>query len=496
MRGKGIMIQGTGSSVGKSLLCAGLCRIFKEDGLSVAPFKAQNMALNSFATSEGLEMGRAQVVQAEAAGIVPDVRMNPVLLKPTSDRQSQVVLNGRPLRNMTALDYHAFKVTLRENVRAAYESLAAEYGHIVLEGAGSPAEINLRESDIVNMAMAEMADVPVLLVGDIDRGGVFASLLGTMEWLTPKERARVKGVVINKFRGDVEILRPGLKMLEERIHVPVVGVIPYMKVDLEDEDSLSDRFSAVIGDGDINIKIVRLDHIANFTDFQSLTLQNGVRVSYATTARELEGADIIVLPGTKNTIGDLLTLRKKGMDAQIIRHAHAGGLVLGVCGGYQMMGSALYDPEGMESETPEAPGLGLIDMTVQFYPGKKTVQTDLTVEDEHGWLAVLCGETLNGYEIHSGQNTFGPEAVIWLGPDGARNPAGNVLGTYLHGLFDQGAFAQTLIDHARSLKGLAARGGEVMTMSKYREEQFDLLARGIRKSLDMPYIYRVLRGEA
>ena len=318
MRGKSLMVMGTASSVGKSVLCSAFLRIMKQDGYKVAPFKAQNMALNSFVTKDGLEMGRAQVTQAQAAGVEPDVRMNPVLLKPTSDRRSQVIVDGKAIGTMTAMEYHRYKPALRERIKATYDALESTVDCVVIEGAGSPAEINLRAGDIVNMSMAESADAPVLLVGDINLGGVFASLLGTVMLLTDEERARVKGVIINKFRGDVKILEPGLRMLEERIHIPVLGVVPWMDVGLEDEDSVTERFSRMMGQGDLDVAVVKLKHISNFTDFQSLALQPGVKVRYAQSAKEIENADLIVLPGTKNTIEDLIDLRNRGFGTEKI----------------------------------------------------------------------------------------------------------------------------------------------------------------------------------
>ena len=318
MRGKSLMVMGTASSVGKSVLCSAFLRIMKQDGYKVAPFKAQNMALNSFVTKDGLEMGRAQVTQAQAAGVEPDVRMNPVLLKPTSDRRSQVIVDGKAIGTMTAMEYHRYKPALRERIKATYDALESTVDCVVIEGAGSPAEINLRAGDIVNMSMAESADAPVLLVGDINLGGVFASLLGTVMLLTDEERARVKGVIINKFRGDVKILEPGLRMLEERIHIPVLGVVPWMDVGLEDEDSVTERFSRMMGQGDLDVAVVKLKHISNFTDFQSLSLQPGVKVRYAQSAKEIENADLIVLPGTKNTIEDLIDLRNRGFGTEKI----------------------------------------------------------------------------------------------------------------------------------------------------------------------------------
>ena len=498
MRGKVIMLQGTGSSVGKSLLCAALCRIFREDGLRVAPFKSQNMALNSFATKEGLEMGRAQVVQAQAAGVEPSVDMNPILLKPTSDRKSQVIALGKPIGNMTAVEYHHYKPNLRRLVKETYERLEARNDVVVIEGAGSPAEINLKEGDLVNMWMAEAADAPVLLVGDIDRGGVFASLYGTVMLLEPEERARIKGMIINKFRGDVSILEPGLRMIEEKVGIPVVGVVPWTDADIEDEDSVSERLLGVSGHGEINVAVVRLKHISNFTDFQALSLHPGVTLKYATKAEDFADADVIILPGTKNTIDDLIDLKNRDMTAPIVRHARSGKLLIGVCGGYQMLGSLLRDPHGVESAAPEVGGLGLLDMEVTFNPEKRTVQARGTLTDALEWLSPLAGTEIEGYEIHSGVNAFGPGARFWLGPDGACNAAGNVLGTYLHGLFDDGTLADALVRRARVLKGLpetpvSAEQAKV-NMAAYREAQFDKLAKSVRESLDMEAVYRILRG--
>ena len=500
MRGKSLMIQGTASSVGKSVLCAALLRIMKQDGLRAAPFKAQNMALNSFATRDGLEMGRAQVTQAQAAGLEPDVRMNPVLLKPTSDRRSQVIVCGRPVGTMTAMEYHSYKPALRETIREVYDALEATVDAVVIEGAGSPAEINLREGDIVNMAMAEAADAPVILVGDIDLGGVFASLLGTMMLLSDAERARVKGVIINKFRGDPAILAPGLRMLEELIHVPVLGVVPWMDVELEEEDSVTARFSRVSGAGDLDIAVVQLAHIANFTDFQALALQPGARVRYARTAAELESADLIVLPGTKNTIEDLIDLRNRGMDAAIVRHAKKGGMLIGVCGGYQMLGRVLRDPDHVESRVPELAGLGLLDMEVTFEKEKYTAQASASVCASRGWLSDAKGLTVDGYEIHAGQNRLGGSAVPWLAIgeriDGVMNESGNVLGSYLHGLFDDGQLFAVIAAHLRRKKGLAGTDAAPVNLEAFREREFDRIASIVRASVDMDAIYRILRGEA
>ncbi|MGN0764433.1 MAG: cobyric acid synthase [Aristaeellaceae bacterium] len=499
MRGKSLMIQGTASSVGKSVLCAALLRIMKQDGYAVAPFKAQNMALNSFVTRDGLEMGRAQVTQAQAAGMEPDVRMNPVLLKPTSDRRSQVIVEGRAIGTMTAMEYHRYKPALRRRIREIYDGLEATVDCVVIEGAGSPAEINLREGDIVNMSMAEAADAPVILVGDINLGGVFASLLGTVMLLTEAERARVKGVIINKFRGDVKILEPGLRMLEERLHIPVLGVVPWMDVALEDEDSVTERLERVSGAGDLDVAVVRLAHMANFTDFQALTLQPGARVRYARSARELEDADLIILPGTKNTMEDLMDLRNRGMDGAIIRHARRGGMVIGICGGYQMLGHTLRDPEHVESRVPELVGLGLLDMTVAFEREKRTVQTSGVVDCPSGWLAAHNGLMVDGYEIHAGRNALGENAVPWLRAggqtDGIMNAQGNVLGSYLHGLFDDGQLFAAIAAHIREGKGAFAAAPQPVTLEQFRQREFDRIADIVRASVDMDMIYRIVRGE-
>lgn len=366
-KAKCIMVQGTMSGAGKSLLCAALCRIFAQDGYRVAPFKSQNMALNSFVTRDGLEMGRAQVVQAQAAGIEPDVRMNPILLKPSSDVGSQVIVNGEVRGQMSAAAYFKMKRALIPEILSAYNSLAETVDIIVIEGAGSPAEINLKADDIVNMGLARLVDAPVLLAGDIDRGGVFAQLYGTVALLEPEERARIKGLLINKFRGDVEILRPGLAMLEEKTQLPVLGVVPYLKVDIEDEDSLSTRLDAGRTIHPLDAAILRLPHISNFTDFMPLEQHPLLGVRYVQNTRQLGTPDLVILPGTKNTVDDLLWLRQSGLEAALLKLAASGTPVLGVCGGYQMLGGTLADPEGTESGTAQTVrGLGLLPTRTVF----------------------------------------------------------------------------------------------------------------------------------
>lgn len=495
---KAIMIQGTASNAGKSLLAAALCRIFRQDGFSTAPFKAQNMALNSFITAEGLEMGRAQVVQAQAAGIEPSVRMNPILLKPSSDTGSQLIVNGEVRGNYSAKDYYAMKRELVPDIMRAYNSLAAEHEIIVLEGAGSPAEINLKQDDLVNMGMAKRAGAPVLLAGDIDRGGVFASLAGTMLLLDPDERALVKGLVINKFRGDVSILKPGLEQIERITGVPVLGVVPYLHVDIDDEDSLSDRFGRRTARGVVDIAVVRLPRISNFTDFNPLQAVEGVSLRYVETPSELGKPDLIILPGTKNTMEDLLWLRQNGLEAAVKKYAAAGGAVLGICGGYQMLGEMLSDPEGVE-HGGELAGMGLLPVCTVFAPQKTRTRAEGRFCALSGAFAGLSGARLEGYEIHMGRTESRvPMTVLdTVGgvradqPDGMS--AGNVCGTYLHGLFDAPGLARALAVSLCEAKGAdASQIGAEQDPDAYRERQYDLLAAGVRESLDMGKIYELL----
>jgi len=488
-RAKCIMVQGTMSGAGKSLLCAALCRIFAQDGLRAVPFKSQNMALNSFVTKDGLEMGRAQVVQAQAAGVEPDVRMNPILLKPSSDVGSQVIVNGEVRGQMKASEYFRTKRQLVPNILKAYDSLAEEADVIVIEGAGSPAEINLKSEDIVNMGLAEMVDAPVLLVGDIDRGGVFAQLYGTVELLEEKERRRIKGLVINKFRGDVEILLPGLSMLEEKTHLPVVGVVPYLKVDIEDEDSLSQRLEMRDGKKPLDIAVIRLPHLSNFTDFMPLEQHPLLGVRYVSNAHELGAPDLILLPGTKNTVDDLLWLRQCGLETALLKLAAKDTPVLGVCGGYQMLGERLCDPAGEESGTPcTLRGLGLLPTTTVFGTEKQLTQTAARAA-----AAPFAGAALTGYEIHAGRTEVRGSAFCTLAdgtPEGCVQ--GNVFGTYLHGLFDTGELTEKLTAFLCRKKGIDPAGADLIPMEQYRQQQFDLLADGVRAALDLPAVYAAM----
>ncbi|AVO79681.1 MULTISPECIES: cobyric acid synthase [Klebsiella] len=496
-----IMLQGTASDVGKSVLVAGLCRIFYQDGLRTAPFKSQNMALNSGITPDGKEMGRAQIFQAEAAGIAPDVRMNPILLKPTSDRQAQVVLMGEVATSMDAVSYHQYKPRLREQILAVYQSLAGEYEALVLEGAGSPAEINLRDRDIVNMGMAEMAQCPVILVADIDRGGVFAAIYGTLALLQPEERARVKGVIINKFRGDVALLRSGIEQIEALTGVPVLGVMPWLEVDLEDEDGVALQAGKYhrTDRRDIDIAVVHLPHIANFTDFNALAAQPDVRVRYVRDPQALADADLVILPGSKNTLGDLCWLRESGMAHAVEQVRQRKVPLLGICGGYQMLGETIIDE--VESGLGTQPGLGVLKTVTHFAQRKTTTQVQATLEANlPDWLADAAGLRVSGYEIHMGETRreAGCAPLLQLHKagqsvaDGAVSDDGLAFGTYLHGLFDSDAFTRALVNGLRQRKGLAPLDS-ALEYARYKTRQFDLLADAMREHIAIDQIYAIMR---
>ena len=492
---KTIMIQGTMSNAGKSLLAAGLCRIFRQDGYRVAPFKSQNMALNSYATREGLEMGRAQVVQAEAAGIEPVVAMNPILLKPTDEEGSQVIVNGRSIGNMKARDYFAFKTQLIPTIKEAFRSLEETADIIVIEGAGSPAEINLKENDIVNMGMAAMVDAPVLLVGDIDRGGVFAQLLGTVMLLEEDEKERIGGLIINKFRGDASLLDSGIDMLEERGGIPVVGVVPYMDIKVEDEDSLSERLRVRKCDAAVDIAVIRLPKISNFSDFDVFEQIPEVAVRYAAGADELGRPDMVILPGSKSTIADLRWLRETGLEEAVIKLHEAGVTVFGVCGGYQMLGTEISDPEGVEGGGV-IKGMGLLPVTTVLAGDKKTEQFTGSFGRTGGIFAELSGLDIEGYEIHMGVTTLtgeaddGAELLFTSGGTGTEKD--NVYGTYIHGIFDRGEIAMAVASALASQKGIAI-GKTAVDHREFKEREYDRLAEILRGSLDMEKIYSMLR---
>ncbi len=484
---KNIMIQGTMSNAGKSLLAAGLCRIFKQDGYKVAPFKSQNMALNSFITKAGGEMGRAQVVQAEAAGIAPDTRMNPILLKPTTDVGSQIIVNGQALGNMNAMEYYRRKKEFVPAVMEAYNSLAAENDIIVIEGAGSPAEINLKSEDIVNMGLAKMVDSPVLLVGDIDRGGVFAQLYGTIKLLEEDEQKRIKGTIVNKFRGDKDILKPGLSSLEELCGVAVVGVVPYTHVDIDDEDSLTERFSRGNERKLIDVAVIRLPRISNFTDFSPFERYDNVSLRYVGSVGELHQPDMIIIPGTKSTIADLMWLRQSGLEAAIKQMAASGTLLFGICGGYQMLGHKVCDPNQVEAAgISEIEGMGLLPMDTVFMGEKIQVQTEGIFEDIKGMLKTLNGIKYEGYEIHMGRSENKMPAV-------AGNE--NIYGSYVHGIFDAPNITDCILKAVCEKKGVDFDELGTFDMYEYKERQYDILADAVRSGLDMEYIYKILNRE-
>lgn len=503
--GKKIMLQGTASNVGKSILLAGLCRIFKQDGYKVAPFKSQNMALNSFITKEGLEMGRAQVFQAEACGIEPTVDMNPILLKPSGNHKSQVIIRGKVVQDMESTEYHKYKPQLAKDLKNIFKKLNDKYDIVVMEGAGSTAEINLKEHDIANMGMAEIADAPVIIVGDIDRGGVFASLAGTMLLLTEEERNRVKGVIINKFSGKKELLDEGIKMLEDIIKVPVLGVIPYIDIKIEDEDSVTTRFKNTMKKNDINIEIIRTPHMSNFTDFNIFETQEDVSVRYVDYGESLSNSDIVILPGSKSTIEDLKYIRKNGLEDQIKELHRRGKLVFGICGGYQMLGKKLKDPYYVDGDIDEYDGIGLLDIETTFEKEKTTTQVEANIcENLNGYMKNLGLKTIKGYEIHMGVTSISDsmsnmniihkrldEKVNYL--EGSVNKAGNVVGTYIHGIFDEIDFTRALLNNVREYKGLEKVDTNVSSFYNFKQNEYDKLANLLRENLDLDKIYEILK---
>lgn len=487
-----IMFAGTGSDVGKSIIAAAFCRIFKQDGYCPAPFKAQNMALNSYATPEGLEIGRAQAVQAEAAGVPCHTDMNPLLLKPQSDHTSQVVLHGKPIGNRPAYDYFRKegREELRKEVYAAFDRLSARYNPVVMEGAGSLAEINLRETDLVNMPMAIHAGADVILVGDIDRGGVFASVYGSLMLLTPEERKHVKGILINKFRGDIRLFEPGIKMLEELCSIPVLGVVPYYKdIHIEEEDSVSLAMKSVHAmQGKVNVAVVLLRHLSNFTDFNVLERDPRVHLFYTNNVDELEKADIILLPGSKSTLDDLYELRRNGVAGAIVRARRRGATIMGICGGYQMMGQQILDPAHVEGDLEALPGLGLLPMVTRMSGEKVTRQIKFT-------LSGSSSDRMEGYEIHMGVTTpVEGETVCPLNRledgsmDGCRVDE-KCMGTYIHGILDNASFIDFLLKpYAHQLTEEA----ETFNYQTYKEQQYDKLADHVRAHVNIPLVYQIL----
>lgn len=493
---KPIMIQGTMSNAGKSIVVGGLCRVFQQDGKKAAPFKSQNMALNSFITRDGLEMGRAQVMQAEAAGIEPLVQMNPILLKPTNDMGSQVIVNGEVVGVMSAMEYFECKRDYIPDIMKAYQYLDDRYDIIVIEGAGSPAEINLKTDDIVNMGMAKMVKAPVLLVGDIDRGGVFAQIVGTIMLLEQEEQEMIKGIVINKFRGDKEILTPGLRMLEEKIFKKVQGVIPYFYLDIDDEDSLTERFSKKMGNGLVDVVVIRFPRISNFTDINPLEYREEINVRYIATAADFGNPDMVILPGTKNTMEDLRWLRQNGLETKILQHAKKEKLIFGICGGYQMLGDMICDPHGIEGNG-SIRGLGLLQMETMFQPEKTRTRVTGRFQMVDGILEELSGLRLEGYEIHMGisRRSEGAKPLAELDSgnvDGTFSK--NIYGTYVHGIFDAEPVVTVIVRALLQGKGYDVSLVEAFDLQAYKEAQYNQLADIIRANMDMEAIYTIIEN--
>ena len=481
---KKLMVLGTCSNAGKSLIAAGICRILKNRGYKVAPYKSQNMALNSFITEDGLEMGRAQVVQAEAAGVKPDVRMNPILLKPNSDTGSQIILHGEVYGNYTAALYYEEKEFFEREAVKALEELEKDFDYIIMEGAGSASEINLKSKDIVNMGLAKKVDAPVIIVGDIDRGGVFGALAGTMLLFDDEERELVKGVIINKFRGNIDILKPGLEMIEDIIQRPVLGVVPYMEVDIDDEDSLSMKEKGSKVSGFIDIVVIRTPRISNFTDFNAFEQFEGVGVRYVKSPREIGDPDMIIIPGTKSTMGDLKWLRETGMETRIQKHASKGKPVFGICGGYQMLGQYLKDEHGVEGGG-EMKGIGLLPHSTEFSESKTRKSQIGKLANVNGIFKGLSGMEYEGYEIHMG---------ISPGFGNIINEE-NIYGTYIHGIFDRSEISTEIINSLMKSKGIEVSHKDVIDMDKYKEKQYEILAENLEKAIDVDKLLAVLGGK-
>lgn len=480
------------SNAGKSLITAGLCRIFTQDGFSVSPFKSQNMALNSYITDNGLEMGRAQVVQAEACNKNPSVYMNPILLKPTTDVGSQVIVNGKVLDNMKAKDYFKFKKQLIPDILTAYEKLSKDSDIIVIEGAGSPAEINLKSDDIVNMGLAKMIDSPVVLVGDIDRGGVFAQLYGTVALLEKSEQDLIKGLIINKFRGDKSILQSGLNQIEKLCNKTVLGVIPYAHVDIDDEDSLSERLESSKSIGLIDIVVIKFPHISNFTDFAPLENIKGVSLRYINRVRNFKTPDIVILSGTKNTISDMLWLRQCGLEAVIKKYVSNGGLLFGICGGYQMLGKKIFDSYNVE-HGGDITALELLNFDTILKDIKTTTQSISKTLSILGEFESLSNLEVTGYEIHSGITEHNEKSAFEDTSLGCYN--GNIFGTYLHGIFENDSFRNSFIKMLFQRKNISVEDLGTINFKAYKDMQYNILANVIRNNLDMEKIYSILNRQ-
>ena len=487
---KKIMVLGTASSVGKSTVATAICRYYRKKGFKVAPFKAMNISLNSFVTEDGLEMGRSQVVQAEACEIKPLAEMNPVLLKPGGNNKTQVIVNGRVHCTMDAYKYKDLNKELKKIVKNTFEDLSKDYEVMVLEGSGSCAEINLRETDIANMSMAKAAGADVILVADIDRGGVFASVVGTLMLLTEEERALVKGVIINKFRGKAEFFEDAMKQLEDIIKVPVLGVLPYFNLDIEDEDSVTERIKEKSKTDGFDIAVIRLPHMSNFTDFNALEIMKDVSVRYVSDSSELQNPDLLIIPGSKNTIYDLKAIKEMGFYDKVLELQKSGTIIFGICGGYQILGELVDDSQGVEGEPTIEKGLGLLKIKTIFNDVKRTCQTQGRIECNSDIIKDCSRIKVTGYEIHNGVTEVleGAEGFIISSEGealGVCNKEGNVFGTYLHGVFDEGEFAKDFINALRKHKGQAVVESEVLDYRKYKMSQYDELAKLFEENIDI-----------
>ena len=488
-KNKNIMILGTSSGAGKSIITAGLCRVFYKDGYKVTPFKAQNMALNSFVTKDGLEIGRSQSVQAAACRIEPRGYMNPLLLKPCGNNQIQIILNGKPIGNMSGYDFSKEKPKFKKYILEAYKN-TEKFDICVLEGAGSPVEINIKENDLVNMGMAEMADAPVILTADIDRGGVFASVVGTMVLLEPHEKKRVKGIIINKFRGKKESLEPGIKKLEELTGVPVLGIVPYGNIDIEDEDRVTDKLRKLT-DGTINIAVINLNHLSNFTDMDPLKRIKDVNIDYVDEPYELDKADIIIIPGSKNTIHDMEIMREKKMDIKIKELYERGKIIIGICAGFQILGKTLKDMQGIEGNIQISQGLGILDIDTVFLDGKMTTQYKGELKNTSGILEGLDGEKIEGFEIHHGASFTKTETKLTDDTFVKAVVKENVFGTYIHGIFENNRITEKILNIVREKKGISELKLKE-TFEEYREKEFDKLEKLLRENLDIEKIYEII----
>ncbi|WP_339006274.1 cobyric acid synthase [Fusobacterium animalis] len=493
MKKANLMIVGTSSGAGKSLFVTALCRIFYKDKYKVSPFKSQNMALNSYITKDGKEMGRAQVVQAEASGLEPDVNMNPILLKPSTMNKIQIIVCGKSIGNMSGVEYNQYKKNLISVLKETYSKIENENDIVVIEGAGSPAEINIKEEDISNFAMARIADAPVILVADIDRGGVFASIYGTIMLLKEEDRKRIKGIVINKFRGNKEVLKSGFEIIENLTGVKTLGVIPYTDIDIEDEDSFTEKYKSFKlnkNSNKIKISVIKLKHISNVTDIDALSIYNDVEIQFVSERSQIGNEDLIIIPGSKNTIDDLKWLKESGIAEEIIKRARTETIIFGICGGFQILGNKVKDPYHIEGDIEELNGLGLLDLETIMENEKTLVQYKGKLSVNNGILKTLNNFEIKGYEIHQGitkgneKNLTTDNRTIFVNRD-------NIIATYLHGIFDNKDFTDVLLNEIRRRKGLEEVNNNI-SYEEYKLKEFDKLEKLVRENVDIDEIYKII----